>query len=65
MGQVFRQIEGRWHRALGVGVVDGPSGGQRELPESGYSWFEDCLERLEGKESRQEYYARLGREVPR
>jgi hypothetical protein len=24
-----------------------------------YSWLEDCLERLRGKEARQEYYARL------
>jgi hypothetical protein len=24
-----------------------------------YSWLEDCLEWLEGKEARQEYYARL------
>ena len=63
MERVFKQIEGR-HRALGVGVVDGPSG-HRELPESGYSWFEDCLERLGGKESRQEYYARLAREASR
>ena len=27
--------------------------------EHGYSWLEDCLEWLEGKEARQEYYARL------
>lgn len=24
-----------------------------------YSWLEDCLERLEGREARQEYYARF------
>lgn len=24
-----------------------------------YSWLKDCLERLEGKEARQEYYVRL------
>jgi cold shock protein len=24
-----------------------------------YSWLDDCLERLEGKEARHEYYARL------
>jgi hypothetical protein len=24
-----------------------------------YSWLRDCLERLEGKEARQEYYVRL------
>ena len=64
MGQVFRQIEGR-HRALGMGVVDDDPSGHREFPESGYSWFDDSLERLEGKESRQEYYARLVRKVSR
>jgi cold shock protein len=25
----------------------------------GYSWRDDCLERLEGKEARHEYYAQL------
>jgi cold shock protein len=25
-----------------------------------YAWREDCLERLEGKEARHEYYARIG-----
>jgi cold shock protein len=25
-----------------------------------YSWQDDCLERLEGKEARHEYYARIG-----
>jgi cold shock protein len=25
-----------------------------------YSWRDDCLDRLEGKEARHEYYARLG-----
>ncbi len=29
-----------------------------------YSWLEDCLERLEGKEARREYYARLERAAP-
>jgi hypothetical protein len=28
-----------------------------------YSWLKDFLERLEGKEGRQEYYARLGERV--
>lgn len=28
-----------------------------------YSWLEDCLERLEGKEARQEYYVRLGEQA--
>jgi hypothetical protein len=30
-----------------------------------YTWLEDYLERLNGKEARQEYYARLERFLPR
>jgi hypothetical protein len=29
-----------------------------------YSWLEDCIERLKGKEARREYYARLGKAGP-
>jgi hypothetical protein len=32
----------------------------RSMEERRYSWLEDHLARLEGKEARSEYYARLG-----
>lgn len=34
---------------------------RRPGEERHYSWLEDCLERLEGREAREEYYARLER----
>ncbi len=32
---------------------------RRPGEERPYSWLEDCLERLEGREAREEYYVRL------
>lgn len=47
-------------------VLRAKSSGKDQGPEEGrrYSWRDDCLARLEGKEARHEYYARRERRTP-
>src|SRR5215207_1952660 len=53
-----------WERALerleGMATLDLMS---RFSTEGNYSWLDDCMERLEGKEARAEYYALLEAEL--
>lgn len=60
-------VECECGRKLTVGVTPGEGErGADDVPavrEGRYSWLDDCLEWLEGKEARHEYYARLGEQA--
>ncbi len=72
MVRVVKRLEGRRLRtALGARYIEcldveeeRLAGHCEEVREGCYSWLENCLERHEGKEARQEYYARLAQEAP-
>jgi hypothetical protein len=71
MVRVVKRLEGRWLRtALGARYIECLDveeclEGHYEVREGCYSWLDNCLERFEGKEARQEYYARLAQEASR
>jgi hypothetical protein len=60
MVRVVERLRGQ-RRAQVVRVVEGLGGRY----EGRYSWAKGCFERLEGKEARREYYARLERAASR
>ncbi len=73
MVRVVKRLEGRRLRtALGARYIEcldveeeRLEGHCEEVRQEGcYSWLENCLERFEGKEAREEYYARLAQEAP-
>jgi len=47
-----------------IAASEGSAASATTVQEDRYSWVEDCLERLEGTEARQEYYARLEQAAP-
>ena len=48
----------------GESFVLGRPGARSSVGEFRYSWLEDCLGRLEGKEARHEYYVGLEQAFP-
>ncbi len=63
VSDVWLQPSGRGGRGIMLQAIQSTEGcyDVREAKEFGkdYSWVEDCLEWLEGKEARREYYNRL------